>query len=144
MRRVALLGATGSIGRQTVEIVERNPELELCALAASTNGDALADIARDHGVEHGLALVEVFEEGPGVDEIERALPQRLRGGVALADLAVPGQFAVETRVHVEGEHRALGPDALAEPPGDGAGARAEFQATPARGDADALEEMQWW
>ncbi|HLY93481.1 MAG TPA: 1-deoxy-D-xylulose-5-phosphate reductoisomerase [Gaiellaceae bacterium] len=31
MRRVALLGATGSIGRQALEIVAAHPELELCA-----------------------------------------------------------------------------------------------------------------
>ena len=34
MKRVALLGATGSIGRQAVEIVGAHPELELCAVAS--------------------------------------------------------------------------------------------------------------
>src|SRR2546427_3298852 len=34
MKRVALLGATGSIGRQAIEIVEAHPELELCAAAS--------------------------------------------------------------------------------------------------------------
>ena len=36
MKRVALLGATGSIGRQAIEIVEAHPELELCALASGS------------------------------------------------------------------------------------------------------------
>src|SRR5919107_2206454 len=36
MRRVALLGATGSIGSQAIEIVEAHPELELCAAASAT------------------------------------------------------------------------------------------------------------
>src|SRR5581483_2885834 len=36
MRRVALLGATGSIGRQAIEIVEAHPELELCAVASGS------------------------------------------------------------------------------------------------------------
>jgi 1-deoxy-D-xylulose-5-phosphate reductoisomerase len=36
VRRVALLGATGSIGRQAIEIVEAHPELELCAAASAT------------------------------------------------------------------------------------------------------------
>src|SRR5436190_5691077 len=36
MKRVALLGATGSIGRQAVEIVEAHPELELCAAASGS------------------------------------------------------------------------------------------------------------
>ena len=42
MTRVALLGATGSIGRQAIEIVERNPELELCALMSGTQPLAAA------------------------------------------------------------------------------------------------------
>ena len=33
VKRIALLGATGSIGRQAIEVIERNPELELCALS---------------------------------------------------------------------------------------------------------------
>ncbi|HEY4413077.1 MAG TPA: 1-deoxy-D-xylulose-5-phosphate reductoisomerase [Gaiellaceae bacterium] len=37
MRRVALLGATGSIGRQAIEIVEAHPELELCAVASGSS-----------------------------------------------------------------------------------------------------------
>jgi 1-deoxy-D-xylulose-5-phosphate reductoisomerase len=36
MKRVALLGATGSIGRQAIEIVEAHPELELCAAASGS------------------------------------------------------------------------------------------------------------
>jgi 1-deoxy-D-xylulose-5-phosphate reductoisomerase len=37
MRRVALLGATGSIGRQAIEIVEAHPDLELCAAASGSS-----------------------------------------------------------------------------------------------------------
>jgi 1-deoxy-D-xylulose-5-phosphate reductoisomerase len=36
MKRVAILGATGSIGRQAIEIIEEHPELELCAVASAT------------------------------------------------------------------------------------------------------------
>jgi len=50
MKRVALLGATGSIGHQALEIVERSPELELCALMSGAR--PLADLAAAHGVEH--------------------------------------------------------------------------------------------
>src|SRR6187200_3107547 len=49
MKRVALLGATGSIGAQAVDIVQRNPELELCALMSGTQ--PLAELAAAHGVE---------------------------------------------------------------------------------------------
>ena len=50
MKRVALLGATGSIGRQAVEIVARSPELELCALMSGSG--SLDALAAAHGVEH--------------------------------------------------------------------------------------------
>jgi 1-deoxy-D-xylulose-5-phosphate reductoisomerase len=36
MKRIALLGATGSIGRQALEVVERHPELELVAAASGS------------------------------------------------------------------------------------------------------------
>src|SRR5919198_4466545 len=36
MKRVAVLGVTGSIGRQAVEIVENQPELELAAAASGS------------------------------------------------------------------------------------------------------------
>jgi 1-deoxy-D-xylulose-5-phosphate reductoisomerase len=37
VKRVALLGATGSIGRQAIEIVEAHPRLELCAAASGAS-----------------------------------------------------------------------------------------------------------
>jgi 1-deoxy-D-xylulose-5-phosphate reductoisomerase len=37
VKRVALLGATGSIGRQAIEIVEAHPDLELCAVASGSS-----------------------------------------------------------------------------------------------------------
>ena len=50
MKRVALLGATGSIGRQALEIVEAHPELELVAAASgSTPIDGLAPLTQVGG-----------------------------------------------------------------------------------------------
>jgi 1-deoxy-D-xylulose-5-phosphate reductoisomerase len=37
VKRIALLGATGSIGRQAIEIVEAHPGLELCAAASGSS-----------------------------------------------------------------------------------------------------------
>jgi len=62
VKRVALLGATGSIGRQAIEVVERNPELELCALASGSAD--LAALASEQGVSHiqvGGDLTELLE-----------------------------------------------------------------------------------
>ena len=50
MRRIALLGATGSIGRQALEIVAADPGLELFAVASGAHD--LAAIAAAHGVQH--------------------------------------------------------------------------------------------
>ncbi len=49
-RRVALIGATGSIGRQAVEIVDAHPDLELVAAASgSTPVDGLAPLTQVGG-----------------------------------------------------------------------------------------------
>jgi 1-deoxy-D-xylulose-5-phosphate reductoisomerase len=46
-RRISILGATGSIGESTLDLVERSPErFEVVALTAQTNVEALADAAR--------------------------------------------------------------------------------------------------
>src|SRR5213595_2708122 len=50
MKRVALLGATGSIGRQAVEIVESHPELQLVAAASGSQPlDGLAPLTQVGG-----------------------------------------------------------------------------------------------
>jgi 1-deoxy-D-xylulose-5-phosphate reductoisomerase len=43
---VALLGSTGSIGRQAVDVLEADPGFRVVALAAGRNGDLLAEQAR--------------------------------------------------------------------------------------------------
>ncbi len=50
MRSVAILGATGSIGLQALEIVAENPDLTVCGLAAATSADQLVAAAEAHGV----------------------------------------------------------------------------------------------
>jgi 1-deoxy-D-xylulose-5-phosphate reductoisomerase len=50
VKRVALLGATGSIGRQAIEIVEAHPELELVAAASGSQPiDGLAPLTQVGG-----------------------------------------------------------------------------------------------
>ena len=55
-RKLAILGATGSIGKSTLDLIERNPDrFEVTAVTAATNVEALAQIARRTGV--GLAVI---------------------------------------------------------------------------------------
>ncbi len=50
MKRIALLGATGSIGRQALEIIDANPELELVAAASGeTSIEGLAPLTQVGG-----------------------------------------------------------------------------------------------
>jgi 1-deoxy-D-xylulose-5-phosphate reductoisomerase len=46
-RKIAILGATGSIGKSTLDLIERDPDrFEVTAVTAATNVETLADIAR--------------------------------------------------------------------------------------------------
>ena len=55
-RKIAILGATGSIGKSTLDLVERNPDrFEVTAVTAATNVQALAEIARRTGAR--LAVI---------------------------------------------------------------------------------------
>jgi 1-deoxy-D-xylulose-5-phosphate reductoisomerase len=49
-RRIALLGATGSIGRQALEVIAAHPDLAVCAL--SSGSQPLDGLAGELGVEH--------------------------------------------------------------------------------------------
>ncbi len=50
MKRIALLGATGSIGRQAIEIIDAHPELELVAAASGTQPvDGIAPLTQVGG-----------------------------------------------------------------------------------------------
>ncbi|MFL5950660.1 MAG: 1-deoxy-D-xylulose-5-phosphate reductoisomerase [Gaiellaceae bacterium] len=50
MKRIALLGATGSIGSQALEIIAARPELELCAAASGSHPiDGLAPVTQVGG-----------------------------------------------------------------------------------------------
>ena len=47
MKKIAILGSTGSIGTQTLEIVRTNGDLEVTALAAGNNIDLLEKQIRE-------------------------------------------------------------------------------------------------
>lgn len=47
MKKIAILGSTGSIGTQTLEIVRENPDLKVVALAAGSNVNLLEEQIRE-------------------------------------------------------------------------------------------------
>jgi 1-deoxy-D-xylulose-5-phosphate reductoisomerase len=70
-RRVSILGATGSVGRSTLDVVARNPDrFSVAALTAQSNVEALASAAVAHRAE--LAVI-------GDPALYGALKERLAG-----------------------------------------------------------------
>lgn len=51
-RKIAILGATGSVGKSTLDLVDRNPDrFQVVAVTAATNVEALSQIARRTGAK---------------------------------------------------------------------------------------------
>jgi len=58
MKRIIVLGSTGSIGTQALEIIASNPDkFEVAGLVANRNGDLLAEQAKKFGVSGEQAVI---------------------------------------------------------------------------------------
>ena len=92
MKKIAILGSTGSIGTQTLEIVRKEKDLQVVALAAGTNVDLMEQQVR----EFHPALAAMWSEKAAKDLRER-----------LADLSVRVvcgmEGLLETAVYEESE-----------------------------------------
>jgi 1-deoxy-D-xylulose-5-phosphate reductoisomerase len=62
MRSVALLGSTGSIGRQAIQVCDDDPDLRVCALAAGSDADGVLREAERLGVRT-IALADPAAAG---------------------------------------------------------------------------------
>jgi 1-deoxy-D-xylulose-5-phosphate reductoisomerase len=131
--RVLVLGSTGSIGVQALEVIEAAPDMVACGLACGSSARAMAEQAAAHGVAHTACaddtpdlgdLIEASEPDIVLNAIVGAagLPSTLaaldRGlPVALANkesLVVGGELVTGARdragaalVPVDSEHSAL-------------------------------------
>ena len=56
-KRLLILGSTGSVGTQALDVLERSDELELIGLSAERSWETLLEQARTHGVQR-VALVD--------------------------------------------------------------------------------------
>jgi 1-deoxy-D-xylulose-5-phosphate reductoisomerase len=96
---VAVLGATGSIGRQALEVVGAHPELRAVALSAHRNAAELQALAKAHGVEL-LALTDA-DTGVGLDVLrgDEGLLQLVRScGADIVLNAVTGAAGLRATV----------------------------------------------
>jgi 1-deoxy-D-xylulose-5-phosphate reductoisomerase len=130
LRRVLILGSTGSIGTQALDVIRANPDrFEVVGLSAGSNRTMLAEQAAAFGVEHtalGAAEAEQLVRdvdadvvlngitgsvglGPTLAALERGRTLALAnkeslivGGALVTALAAPGQI-----VPVDSEHSAI-------------------------------------
>ena len=130
MRRVIIVGSTGSIGTQALDVIKANPDrFQVVALAAGKNQELLVEQAREFGVadiglgaEAATKLIEDIDADVVVNGITGSIGLKptlatLRSGKTLAlankeslivggrlvtDAAAPGQI-----VPVDSEHSAL-------------------------------------
>ena len=55
---VSILGSTGSIGRQSLDVISRLPEVQVAALTAGTNVERMAQQCRDFRPELAVMATE--------------------------------------------------------------------------------------
>ncbi|PPF31452.1 1-deoxy-D-xylulose-5-phosphate reductoisomerase [Rathayibacter tritici] len=136
MRRVIILGSTGSIGTQALDVIGANRErFEVVGLAAGSNRSVVAEQARAFGVEHTAFGAEEAEQlirtvdadvvlngitgsvglGPTLAALEEGRTLALAnkeslivGGELVTSVAAPGQI-----VPVDSEHSAIAQALLA-------------------------------
>ncbi|HEV2058959.1 MAG TPA: 1-deoxy-D-xylulose-5-phosphate reductoisomerase [Solirubrobacteraceae bacterium] len=110
-RRLLILGSTGSIGTQALDIVARDPELELVGLSAERSWDALIEQARRFGVgrvaladgDAGARAAEAWTDGEVLVGAEGLVRLVLESGADLVLNALVGSAGLGPTVAALGE-----------------------------------------
>lgn len=92
MKKIAILGSTGSIGTQTLEVVRANKDIEVTALAAGSNIDLLEKQIREFSPK--IAAVWNEEKAKELKDRVRDLDIRIESGM-------DGLLAVATELGAE-------------------------------------------
>jgi len=92
MKKIAILGSTGSIGTQTLEVVRANKDIEVTALAAGSNIDLLEKQIR----EFSPKIAAVWNE-----EKAKELKDRVRDLDIRVESGMEGLLAVATELGAE-------------------------------------------
>lgn len=89
-RRVVVLGSTGSIGEQTLDVVRRHPDkLEIVGLAVGTRGARLLEQAKEYGVGHvALGKPEAVDSSVVAELEEHAASFGAQGSIGFGSDAV--------------------------------------------------------
>jgi 1-deoxy-D-xylulose-5-phosphate reductoisomerase len=110
-RRLLILGSTGSIGTQALDIVERSDELELVGLSAERSWEALVEQARAHSVARialadqiaGARAAEAWTDGEVLVGAEGLVRLVIESGADLVLNALVGSAGLGPTVATLGE-----------------------------------------
>ncbi len=110
-RRLLILGSTGSIGTQALDIVSRDPELELVGLSAERSCETLIEQARAFGVgrialadpDAGARAAEAWTDGEVLVGAEGLVRLVLESGADLVLNALVGSAGLGPTVATLGE-----------------------------------------
>jgi 1-deoxy-D-xylulose-5-phosphate reductoisomerase len=110
-RRLLILGSTGSIGTQALDIVERSDDLELVGLSAERSWEALVEQARSHGVDRialadpiaGARAAEAWTDGEVLTGAEGLVRLVIESGADLVLNALVGSAGLGPTVATLGE-----------------------------------------
>jgi 1-deoxy-D-xylulose-5-phosphate reductoisomerase len=110
-RRLLILGSTGSIGTQALDIVERSDDLELVGLSAERSWEALVGQARAHGVDRialadpiaGARAAETWTDGEVLIGAEGLVRLVIESGADLVLNALVGSAGLGPTVATLGE-----------------------------------------
>ena len=75
---VSILGSTGSIGRQSLDIISRLPEVKVAALTAGSSVERMAEQCRQFRPE--LAVMATQEAASQLSALIKDLPTRVNWG----------------------------------------------------------------
>src|SRR5215211_5298047 len=78
MRRIVIVGSTGSIGTQALDVVEQSGELQVVGLGADSSHELIAEQARRHGV----GRIALADEDAAARAAERFTEGRVLAGAA--------------------------------------------------------------
>src|SRR3954468_649211 len=110
-RKLLILGSTGSIGTQALEIVEQADDLELVGLCAERSWEMLVEQARAHGVkrialadpEAAARAAEAWTDGEGLAGAEGLGPPATESGAELVLNSLVGAAGLGPTVAALGE-----------------------------------------
>ena len=101
MRRIIVLGSTGSIGTQALDVIRANPRrFELVGLAAGTNAEMLGEQAAAFGVENialGATEAEQLVRDVEADVVLNAITGSIGLGATLAALKAGRTLALANK-----------------------------------------------